>query len=47
MYSLLFSRCDKDNSGWVLIDDLVDFIRRNVSGRERNEDVYDSEENVC
>ncbi len=50
MFSLLFSRCDKENSGWAVVDDLVEFIRNMLSVNshtvKKNEDMYDSDESV-
>lgn len=51
MFSLLFSHCEKDNTGWAVIDHLVEYIKKMLySNDSRNspvkEDVYGSDESV-
>lgn len=47
----MFSQCDKDGTGWAIVDDLVEYVRKMLSGNaqaaRKDEDVYDSDESVC
>ncbi len=47
IYTLLFQECDKDGSGIVAVDALVQYIQRMQLGEQSpQEEVYDSEEDV-
>ena len=50
IYSLLFAQCDTEHTGWAVVDDLIEFIRKMLSetlpNAGKNEDVYDSDDSV-
>ena len=49
IYALLFSECDSNNTGWVTVDALVNYIAKMLTGDTHvrdDEEVYDSDESV-
>ena len=49
IYALLFSECDSNNTGWVTVDALVNYIAQMLTGATHvrdDEEVYDSDESV-
>lgn len=46
MLASLFTECDQDNEGWVLVERLIEFIRNtlDVPLSKENEDTYDSDD---
>lgn len=49
IYALLFSECDSNNTGWVTVDALVNYIAKMLTGDTHvrdDEEVYDSDESI-